>query len=198
MAKFGALYAQFAPFIAEGAEPDDALPRYGAKFGLGPLQKATDSLTKEQARQDGDDRLVEYAEEVTEFSLAVESAQVPYEAERKLYGLSGDAGTDLHFNDAAVPPWGGYAAVRSLIDGGVRYYQGIYYPKVKAQVEGEEDETKGKSMSFRGDKVSFVGAVAKNGDYKVKSARKTTVAEAKAWCDGMLAAYTPPAETGTT
>jgi len=198
MAKYGALYAQFAPFVAEAAEPDSSLPRYGTKFGLGPLQKVTDSFNKEEVRQDGDDELVEYLEEMSDFNVDVESAQMPLESERSLYGLTGNSGTDLEYSDTIAPPWGGYAFVRSLMISGTRYWQGIYYPKVKAQVQGEEDATKGKSMSFTGDKARFVGTKAKNGVYKVKSALKTTVADAKTWCDGKLAAYTPPAETGTT
>jgi len=189
MAKYGALYPQFVPFYATSPEPDDSLPRYGTKVSLGKLQKATDSFSTEEVRQDGDDELVEYLQEMTDFTLDIEVTQLPAATEKSIFGCTGT--DDMVYSDTDTPPWGGVAFVRSLLIDNVKYWQGIYYPKVKASVQGEEDNTKGKSMAFSGDKVRFVGTCAKNGAYKVKSQLYTSKASAKAWCDTKLAAYTP-------
>ena len=188
MAKYGARYVRFSPFAATNPEPDNALPRYGNKVSLGELQRVNDSFSAEEARQDGDDRLVEYLEEMTDFTVDVESAQLPFETERALYGLAGEG--DLKYNVDSTPPWGGLAFVRSLMIHGVKKWQGIYYPKVKAAVQGEEDATKAKGMSFTGDKIHFVGTSAKNGCYKVKSELEDTAAAAQTWVDTQLAAAT--------
>ena len=122
---------------------------------------------------------------MTDYTLDVESAQLPFETERTLYGLAGEG--DLVYNVDRTPPWGGLTFVRSLMIHGQKKWQGIYYPKVKAAVQGEEDATKSKGMSFTGDKIHFIGTSAKNGDYKVKSELQDTAAAAQTWCDGKLA-----------
>lgn len=190
MAKYGARYIRWAPFASSNAEPDASLPKYGSgKVSLGELQRVTDSFSKEEVSMYGDDLLVEYLEEMTEYTVDVETAQLPFATERSIYGIGGSG--DLSYDTDDVPPWGGLSFVRSLIINGEKKWQGIYYPKVKAAVQGEEDATKQKGMSFTGDKIHFVGTAAKNGVYKVKSELKTDAATAQAWCDTQLA---PPSQ----
>lgn len=199
MAKYGAMDLNFCPFAEVDAEEGAGLPDYDAtkRVNLGALQKFTDSYSDEEVRMDGDDVLQEYLDEITEGAADVESCQLTQPAERILFGLG--SGDDLELGTQTTPPWGGLTFVRSIMYHGTRYYQGIYFPKAKAKLQGEEDETKGKSMSFRGDKLHFVIAPAKNGTIKVKSAWKTTVDAAKSWCTakfpGAAASETPATPT---
>ncbi|MBR5093454.1 MAG: hypothetical protein IK095_00030, partial [Oscillospiraceae bacterium] len=62
----------------------------------------------------------------------------------------------------------------------------IYYPKVKAAMQGEDFETKGESINFANGKLKFKASKCNAGKWKVVSAAKTTADAAKTWVDTML------------
>ena len=90
--------------------------------------------------------------------------------------------------DAA--PYGGLGFVSCKMVSGVRSYVGVYYPKVKAALQGEDYETKGENITFVNGKMKFKAARAANGKWKVISAGKTSPELAKAWVDQKLGAST--------
>ena len=67
-------------------------------------------------------------------------------------------------------------------------YQGIYYPKVKASLQGEEYTTKGDSITLASGKIKFTAAAAKNGQWKVESDDLSSESAAKTWVDGKVKA----------
>ena len=202
MAKYGAWGIEFTPFSAEDAEPDGAFPVYDATktASLGALQKWTDSFDNDEVEMYGDDQLEEYLDSIPSGTGDVESCQLLPDAERVVFGLA--ASGDLEYGMDQNPPWGCVTFGRSIRYHGVQYYQGLYFPCCKARTQGEEDETKAKSMNFRGDKLRFKLKPAKNGIIKVKSPWLSSVAAVKDW---IAAKITPPetaeevpAGTGTT
>ena len=192
MAKYGAWGIKFFPFAAENAEPDDAFPVYDDTkvVSLGALQKFTDSFDDEEVEMYGDDQMEEYLANIPSGTGDVESCQLLPDSERVVFGLA--ASGDLEYGSNQNPPWGGIAFCRTLQYHGNTYYQGIYYPACKAKMQGEEDETRGKSVNFRGDKLRFKLKPAKNGKIKVKSPWFTTTSAATAWRD---AKASPPETT---
>lgn len=196
MAKFGARYLQWAPFAAVEADVDDAaFPKYGKPMNLGPLVAVTDTINVVEAENHGDDELQEYASEFQKLTVDVEITELPQEVAAVLYGAEiGADGGDLELGNGDDAPWGGLAFYTSKQTnvGGVqkKFFEGVYYPKLKASVQGATYNTKGQSITFANGKVHFTGTTCAKGKYKVLSKNFETAAEAKAWVDAKIAEYT--------
>lgn len=193
MASYGAKYIKWAPFA--DTDPDEstaAFPKYGTPLSLGALQKVTDSPTFNEGKIYGDDVLDEYASEFKECSVDVEITELTNETASGVTGaeIDSDEEGDLHFNVGDTAPYGGKAFyIKKLVKGKAKY-QGIYYPKVKATMQGEEFTTKGESITLTGGKLKFLASACAKGDWKVKSALMDTEEAAKAWVDGKIKAAT--------
>lgn len=190
MATYGAKYVRFAPFAE--ATPDDsaeAYPRYGDPVTLGALMRLTDNPSYNEAKIYGDDVLDEYASEFKECPLDIEVTELANEVASVVCGAAlgtGDPDNDLTFGGDDVAPYGGLACyVRKLV-GGKKCFQGIYYPKAKATMQGEEYATKGDSITLSGGKLHFLASTCKRGTWKAKSKLLDTEDEAKAWVDGKI------------
>lgn len=186
MATYGARYIQWAPFAAADADNDSSkYPSYGAPMNLGALQKVTDAPTNNEAKTYGDDVLDAYVSEFKEYTLDVEVTEVLNEVASAVTGAEIVVeGKDLEFGAEDVAPYGGLAFfVSKMLKSGGRKYQGIYYPKMKASVTGEEYTTKGESITLAGGKLHFVGTTCAKGKWKVKSTLMDTMEAAKAWVD---------------
>ena len=62
----------------------------------------------------------------------------------------------------------------------------VFYPKVKAMLQGTEYNTNGENITLATGKLQFTGAAAMTGDWKIESPYFDTEDEAKAWVDGMF------------
>lgn len=189
MASYGAKYIQWAPF-AETApdESAEAYPKYGDPINLGALQKATDSPSYNEAKIYGDDALDEYVSEFKECPIDVEITELSNAVASAVTGAQIDSSgdKDLHFNSSDEAPYGGMAFfVKKMVHKKV-VYQGIYYPKLKATMQGEEFNTKGDSITLAGGKLHFLASTCAKGDWKVKSDDLATEAAAKTWVDGKI------------
>lgn len=187
MAKYGAKYIQFAPFSATSPdESADAFPKYGDPVNLGALNKLTDNPTLNEAKAYGDNATQEHALEFKECPIDIEVTELPMAAAQVVLGNETNEDNDQHFKSEDNAPYGGLAFYCNKLINNAKKYQGIYYPKVKAQVQGEEYNTKGDSISFANDKLHFLAVTAKNGEWKVKSALLDSESAAKAWVDGKV------------
>lgn len=189
MASYGAKYIQWAPFAETSPdESAEAYPKYGDPINLGALQKATDSPSYNEAKIYGDDALDEYVSEFKECPIDVEITELSNAVASAVTGAQIDSSgdKDLHFNSSDEAPYGGMAFfVKKMVHKKV-VYQGIYYPKLKATMQGEEFNTKGDSITLAGGKLHFLASTCAKGDWKVKSDDLTTEAAAKTWVDGKI------------
>ena len=96
--------------------------------------------------------------------------------------------TDLKFSGSDNAPYGGIGFYITKIVDNVVKYQGVYYPKVKAAMQGETYQTKGENISLTGGKVKFTGVTAKNGQWKILSADLESESAAKTWVDAKIVA----------
>ena len=185
MSKYGAKYLQWAPFASSNPEPESSLPNYGTPINLGKLVSVSDSPTY------GDDALAEYINEFKEVGIDVEVSELPAANASAIFGAtlgSGSSDTDLKFSGNDNAPYGGLGFyIRKMVDNVVKY-QGVYYPKVKASMQGESYATKGDSITLTGSKIKMTGAAAKNGQWKVVSADLESESAAKTWVDGKIVA----------
>ena len=96
---------------------------------------------------------------------------------------------DLSFGAEDAPPYGGYAFyINKMLDNGNKVYQGVYYPKTKAVIQGDEYSTKGDSITLASSKLQMMASACNSGEWKVMSKDFTSEAEADAWCDAQFTA----------
>ena len=189
--KYGAKKLQWAPFATSDPEPAGALPKYGTPMNLGALNKVTDSPTYNEAKGYGDNALKVYVTEFKECGIDVEVNELANAAASAISGatLEAEDGQDLHFGAEDNPPYGGLAFyINKMLEGNVKVYQGIYYPKVKASVQGEEYSTKGESITLANSKIRFLASACNSGDWKILSKDFETETEAASWVDEKIKA----------
>lgn len=189
--RYGARYLQWAPFASANPEPEDALPNYGTPVNLGALNKVTDSPTYNEAKGYGDDALKVYVNEFKEAAVDIEVTELANAVASAVLGasLSGDEAPDLEFGADDNAPYGGLGFfISKMLDGNKKAYQGIFYPKLKASMQGEEYSTKGETITLANSKLKLLAAACNNGKWKIKSDDFDTAAKAKAWVDAKVAA----------
>ena len=191
MAKYGAKYLQWAPFAAENPDAlETAFPKYGTPMNLGALVKVTDAPTFNEAKTYGDNALKEHVNEFKECGVAVEVTELSNTVASAVLGatINAEAEDDLEYATEDNAPYGGLAFyINKLVDG-VKFYHGIYYPKLKAAMQGTEYATKGANITLTGGALNFTAAAPACGKWKVDSDDFKTEAEAKDWVDGKIKA----------
>lgn len=190
MASKGCKYIQWAPFAATNPEPTGVVPKYGTPVNLGALSKVTDSPSFNEAKNYGDNALAEYAIEFKECPIDIEVTELSNAVASGIFGatLGAGADTDLKFGTSDVAPYGGLAYIVCKQVANANKFQGIYFPKVKAAMQGEEYTTKGDSITLTGGKIKFTASACNSGDWKIKSADLDTEAAAKTWVDAKITA----------
>lgn len=100
----------------------------------------------------------------------------------KIYGskLSEEGQLTYGANDKA--PRIGFGFYREMEDNGVPYFEGVYYPAVKASIEGETDNTRGDNITYAGDTTTMAIFALDDADASWKITEIFASAEeAKAW-----------------
>lgn len=193
--EYGAKYLQWAPFAESNPEPTGALPNYGTAVNLGELVKVSDNPSFTEASAAGDNNATSrYIRKFQQCPVDTEILEMLNEVASSVFGATLDTTSgkkDLHFNVADKPPYGGMAFfTEGQLKDGSTAYQGIFYPKLKANMQGKEYSTTGTSINFSSRKVQFMAMACGNGDWKIQSEYFATEAAAKAWVDAKLAAST--------
>lgn len=187
MASFGANKPMFAPF--SGTEPTNALPKYGKSKSLGKLVSANVTVNMANGELYADDSLAENVTEFISASIAMETDDITDEVKRVVYGNAADAtGSptgELKYNIADAAPLGGLCYYKALMVGGVKTYEGYYYPKVKAALGNDNAQTKGSSITFGTTSTTFTVFAAATGDWRFTK-RCATETEVIAWMEEKL------------
>ena len=167
MPQYGAKNLQWAPFAASNPEPEDALPNYGTPMKLGDLMSVAETLNFSEVESRADDVRKIYLREFVDGSLAVGVLELP--------------------NDTA--PYGclGFYTTNIKADGS-KYYKGIFYPKVKASLDGRTYNTKQKTIVLDSPKLTLSVDACNTGEYRIESDELTTEAAAKTWVNGKVKA----------
>jgi len=192
MAKYGCAYAKWAPFKTTGADAvTTAFPKYGTPIVPGSLVSVKDNPSFSEAKLYADDALKEYVNAFKECAVTVEVDEITNDTASSMFGATIDSDSDnLEFNSADTAPFGGLAFFTTLSQNGVTYYQGVYYPKVKAVMSGSDYVTKGDSISFATGTMTLTASAPACGKWKVLSDKLDTITEAKAWVDDLIKAST--------
>ncbi len=186
---YGAKMLMWAPFAAEAAEIAGQLPKYGTAVSLGALNKVSDSPSFNEAKGFGDNALKVYVSKFKEAAIAAEVTEIPRERISQISGAQIETGDhkNLRFRDSDKAPYGGLGFyVNKILDDGRDVCMGVFYPKVKATLQGTEYNTNGENITLATGKLQFAAAACMSGDWRICSDYFKTEADAAAWVAGMF------------
>jgi len=186
----GAKYVYWAPFATDDSAT--AAPTYGEAMQLSELTTATFTPTMATGAQYGDNRKVEEISMFTGGTLVLEVTDLPAAARSALFGNTDVTGTGTAASSKQGgddnPPAGGIVMIKEGIRNSVSYFEGYFFPKVKATPGADAIASRNASITPTGDALNLsVMALANAGAvYREISPRQTTEAEAIAWCNAKL------------
>lgn len=155
MAKYGARESFWAPFAAEASDSDpNKLPTYGEKKTFGQLNKVTDSPNFSEGTLPGDDQIVLYEKAFKDGTVEAESVYLPIADAAAMLGAACSESGLAHGDDDR-PPYIGYGFLTHHISKVKKYFQVVFYPKLKASPTAETYETRGDNLNFVTDKMPF-------------------------------------------
>lgn len=190
--QYGAKMIQWAPFAATNPETTTAPPKLGTPANLGALNKVTETINFNRVSGYGDNAKKAEIAEFKDGSLAVETLYLSNENTAALTGAelgASESDKDLKFGSNDTAPYGSLAFYTNCMkDDGTKYYQGVFFPKVKANMEGESYETKGDSIVLSNSKLTFTVLEPLYGKYRHKSPEFDTEAKAAAWVNEKIKA----------
>jgi hypothetical protein len=185
MSKYGAKYLRFAPFATSNPEPAGTLPNYGAASGMGGLVKVTDAPAFNEGKAYGDNELKEYVNEFKECVIDVEVTELSNTVAASMLGAT-NTGGELKFSGSDSAPYCGFGFVACKQVENIKRYQGVFYPKTKAMIQGDEFSTKGDGITLTGGKLKMTAATCNTGDWKIVSDDLESEALAKSWVDSKV------------
>lgn len=176
--QMGATDPVWAPITSEEG---NALPKYGTVMDFSEFEKVTEALTQAEARYYSNDAMSESTAEFSYCTLTYSHKGMTDELNSAIYGADYTDG-EVTYGGDDNPPLGGFGFHRTIMDKGVKYYEGVFYPRVKASLTGGEYATKGENVTFVGETTTLIA-------YECKDAKRTwkktqlfaTAEEAKAW-----------------
>lgn len=186
---YGAMYIKWAKFAEENAETDGKLPKYQESMEVGALNKATDAPAFNEAKGYGNNSLKVYVNKFKENVINIEVTEIYRLVLSEISGAAIEEGThkNMRFRTSDKAPYGGLGFfINKILDDGRDVCMGIFYPKVKAMLQGTEYNTNGENITLTTGKLQFTGAAAMSDDWKIESDYFETQEEAKAWVDGMF------------
>lgn len=203
MSQYGVFEGRWAPITSE---TEEALPTYGPAVSLGAVSKVTDALNFASLKAEGDDRVQDSLDDFISGTVDLEyNAGVPNEALAAVHGAELGEDGEVAYGVDDEPPYGGYVFMRRMILGSKKYFQGIFYPKLKAVPQGKDHNGKKVSgTTLTGDKIHMNLEAPMYGKYMYISPELATLAEARAWLEAKLpmqavaAASEPAAQEQTT
>lgn len=187
--EYGAAYPKWAPFAKEDPEPAGKLPNYGTAVEIGSLNKVTDSPVFNEAKGYGNNRLKVYVNKFKESPISVELTEILRTVLSEISGAEIEEGAhkNMLFGDNDKPPYGGLGFyINAILDDGRDVCMGVFYPKVKAMLQGTEFSTNGENITLSTGKLQFTASSCSTGHWRVYSEYFETEAEAQAWVDGMF------------
>lgn len=189
MSQYGAFEGRWAPITAE---TDAALPTYGKAISLGALSKVTDALTFASLTAEGDDRVQDSLDDFMSGTVDIAfDAGVTNQALAAIHGATVGEDGELVYSTEDKPPYGGYAFLRRMVRGtgdkAEKFFQGVFYVKLKAVPQGKTHNGRKQSgTALTGDNVHMNMEAAQNGQYMIVSGEFESITEARSWLNEKL------------
>ena len=177
--KMGATEPYFATITQENK---GAFPTYDEPEAFSELVAVTETLEFAEGSFFSNNRRSENARVFKSGTLAYANKGLSHYVISKIYGskLSQEGELTYGANDKA--PRIGFGFYREMEDDGIPYFEGVYYPSVKASLEGETDNTRGDNITYAGDTTTMAIFALDDEDATWKMTEVFAAAEeAKAW-----------------
>lgn len=183
MSQFGAKYIKFAKIKDQ---PKNALPVYeDGAVQLGRLVSANLTVNTASGQLYADDELAESVSEFSSGTLVAETDDMTDEVASEVYGCE-VVEQEVHYKHGDAAPEGGVAYYKTLVRRGVKSFEGVYHPRVKASLGNDNAATRGGSITFNTTTTTFTVFTCNSEDWRITK-ELATEAEAKAWVDEKLA-----------
>lgn len=173
MAKFGAKHPCF--------KADDK----SAGVVLGKLVSANLTVNLASGELYADDGLDEQLSEFSSGTIALETNDMTDENAAEVFGCTVSGGV-VTYNTGDTAPMGCFGHYRVLMRGGVKYYEGRFFPRVRAALGNENDQTRGSSITFQTTSTTLTVFADDNGDWK-KTKTFDDEEDAKDWIEELCA-----------
>ena len=177
MASYGAKSPLWAKITAE---PAGALPTYEAGTALGKLVSCGVTPNYAEGNLYADNGLAEYARELTNEDLALETDDLIVARAAALFGAT-ITGGDISYREGDTPPLGGYGFYHTAMRSGVKYHIGHFFPKVRASRNARTFQTKNNSITFGTNSIALKAMFANNREIERESEGFASEDAAYAW-----------------
>lgn len=165
------------------------LPTYETAIDFSEFVKITENLNVAETQYYSNDALSENVSEFKYCELTYDNKGLTDELIVAILGATKGSEDEIIYGGDNAPPMGGFGFYRTIMDKGVKYYEGIFYPKVKASLGNSTYDTKGDSVTLAGDSTKLIA-------YQCTDEKKTwkvtkmfgTDTEALAWVKGKFTA----------
>lgn len=144
MAKIGFKYLAWAKMATE---PAAAVPTYSAGKVIGKAVSSSLAITNAEGKLYADNTIAENISEFSSAMLTMEVDNISLENQADMYGAT-YADSEIKFGATDNAPYGGVGGVQVLSISGTRKYRAYFFPKARAIVADESDNTKTNSISF--------------------------------------------------
>lgn len=165
------------------------LPTYETSIDFSEFVKVTENLNVAETQYYSNDALSENVSEFKYCELTYDNKGLTNELIVAILGATKGSDDEIIYGGDNAPPMGGFGFYRTIMDKGVKYYEGIFYPKVKASLGNSTYDTKGDGVTLAGDSTKLIA-------YQCTDEQKTwkvtkmfgTDTEALAWVKGKFVA----------
>lgn len=182
MASYGAKSPVWAPITAEGA---GVAPTYGGGMILAKLVSCGVTPNAAEGSLYADNGLAEYARELTDEDLALETDDLYLDKAAALFGAT-IVGNDLSYRNGDNPPLGGYGFYHTAMRNGVKCHIGHFFPKVRASRNARTFTTKNNSITFGTAAIALKAMYDNSGEIERESEAFSSEESAYAWVANLL------------
>lgn len=165
MAKIGAGHLCFAPW--ENGGDTTTAPTFKAGVSLNKLASANLTITYAEGEYYADDGVAEEAREFIRGDLETEIDRLEPAQASTVFGSSYDEETGLVDSTEDNAPFGGIAYYQTLIEEGKKSYRVRFYPKARGVLGADNATSKGSSITFAGEPLSFRVFRPDNGKWRI-------------------------------
>jgi phi13 family phage major tail protein len=144
MAKIGFKYLAWGKLATE---PTASVPTYDTGKVLGKAVSSSLAITNAEGKLYADNTVAENISEFTSAMLTMEVDNISLSDQATMYGAT-YADDEIQFGASDNAPYGGVGGYQVLSVNNVRKYRAWFFPKAKALVPDETDNTKTNSISF--------------------------------------------------
>lgn len=187
MAKIGTGHLVFAPQATAGDAT--TAPTYSNGVALSKLASANLTLSYAEGEYYADDEVAEEAREFLRGDLETEIDRLEPEKAVIVFGATYNQETGLIDSTADNAPFGGLAYYQTLMQDGVKSYRVRHYLKARGVLTSDNSTSKGSSITFAGENLSFRVYPAENGQWRITK-HFATLAEAVQYINTTLSVST--------